>query len=139
MNLKGMLVGNPWTDDYYDGGSTIEWIYTHALCSKDAYDAVVRECGALKFSKRTHDRLSNLEFLMSHEPVDPARATQSCNGAMQEVFKQVGSDINQVRCARGVEKVDSYNPRSTTSMLLVFMADLLIATIIRMFTSTSTR
>jgi len=95
INLAGMLVGNPWTDDNIDGGSTVDWIYSHALVSLDAYQAVNQECGNLKFSKKTHDRLSARDFLMSHVAADPARRVGSCDSAMQRLYNEIGNQIDQ--------------------------------------------
>lgn len=40
LNLKGMLVGNPWTDDNLDGNAVPAFIYSHALCSLDTWQLV---------------------------------------------------------------------------------------------------
>lgn len=95
VNVQAMFVGNPWTDDTIDGGSTIDWVYNHALCSLDAYNAVNRECGALKFSKATHDKLPLRDFFLSHTPVNASRRVGSCNSAMNKVYNEITDDIDQ--------------------------------------------
>ena len=98
INLKGMLVGNPWTSDVYDGGSTIDWIYNHALASKSTYDEVQHECGALKLSKlRGRDFLPPRDFLRAHEPADMSnvRSPASCNRAQEKFSREVGDRIDQ--------------------------------------------
>lgn len=95
MPLKGMMVGNPWTDDVLDGGSIIPWIFNHALASKSAYDAVMRECGNMKFSKRSHPRMNVTTMLASLEPANAAFATPKCDAAQQKFMSEIGDDINQ--------------------------------------------
>jgi carboxypeptidase C (cathepsin A) len=96
INLQGFLVGNPWTDDNIDGASTTDWIYYHGLVSLNAYNAVKEACGTMSLSKATRDHLPLKQYLMSLKPSNAnASSLQSCNGAINNFYNEIGPDIDQ--------------------------------------------
>lgn len=44
LNIKGWLVGNPWTDAYYNNLAAAEWWYTHDLISDEVHKALIQSC-----------------------------------------------------------------------------------------------
>ncbi|OWZ21698.1 Serine protease [Phytophthora megakarya] len=46
VNLKGFAIGNPFTDNIIDGNSYIDYYYSHAMMSLEAYEKVKVACGA---------------------------------------------------------------------------------------------
>lgn len=63
INLKGFIVGNPETDDYYDYKGLLEYAWSHAVISDQEYEKAKRAC--------------NFKLL---------EWTPKCNEAMNEVF-----------------------------------------------------
>ncbi|KAG4929436.1 hypothetical protein JHK82_046501 [Glycine max] len=64
INLKGFIVGNPETDDYYDYKGLLEYAWSHAVISDQQYDKAKQVCDFKQFD-------------WSNE----------CNKAMNEVFQ----------------------------------------------------
>ncbi|KAE8882399.1 hypothetical protein PF005_g7956 [Phytophthora fragariae] len=46
VNLKGFAIGNPFTDNIIDGNAYIDYYYSHAMVSLEAYEKIKVECGA---------------------------------------------------------------------------------------------
>ncbi|CAH9080723.1 unnamed protein product, partial [Cuscuta europaea] len=44
INLKGIIVGNPETDDFYDYKGFLEYAWSHTVISDEEYDVAKREC-----------------------------------------------------------------------------------------------
>ncbi|CAH9104278.1 unnamed protein product [Cuscuta europaea] len=44
INLKGFIVGNPSTDNYYDQRGYLEYAWSHAVISDEEYELAKREC-----------------------------------------------------------------------------------------------
>jgi carboxypeptidase C (cathepsin A) len=44
IKLKGFLIGNPWTDAYYDNKGAVDFWYYHSLISDATYDAIQDNC-----------------------------------------------------------------------------------------------
>ncbi|XP_024400260.1 serine carboxypeptidase 24 isoform X2 [Physcomitrium patens] len=44
INLKGFLIGNPWTDSYYDNKGAVDFWYHHSLISDETYNEIQRSC-----------------------------------------------------------------------------------------------
>ncbi|XP_026429572.1 serine carboxypeptidase-like 26 [Papaver somniferum] len=65
VNLKGFLVGNPETDDFYDSRGLLEYAWSHAVISNQVYDQASIAC----------------DFKHLDWPVD-------CQKAMNLVFKE---------------------------------------------------
>ncbi|KAG6466590.1 serine carboxypeptidase-like 26 [Zingiber officinale] len=65
INLKGFLVGNPETDDYYDSKGLLEYAWSHSVVSDQVYELAKRVCD-----------FKLLDW------------TNRCNEAMNAVFKQ---------------------------------------------------
>ncbi|EEC78565.1 hypothetical protein OsI_18545 [Oryza sativa Indica Group] len=65
INLKGFIVGNPLTDDYYDSKGLAEYAWSHAIVSDQVYERIKKTCN-FKNSNWTDD----------------------CNAAMNIIFSQ---------------------------------------------------
>ncbi|XP_066306264.1 serine carboxypeptidase-like 26 [Miscanthus floridulus] len=65
INLKGFMVGNPLTDDYYDSKGLAEYAWSHSVVSDEVYDRIKKVCDF---------RVSNW--------------TDDCDKAMNTVFSQ---------------------------------------------------
>lgn len=65
INLKGFMVGNPETDDYYDTKGLLEYAWSHAVISDQLYEKAKQMCDFKS-------------FFWSNE----------CNSAMSQVFAQ---------------------------------------------------
>ncbi|RAW29107.1 hypothetical protein PC110_g14528 [Phytophthora cactorum] len=46
VNLKGFAIGNPFTDNIIDGNAYIDYYYSHAMVSLEAYEKIKVICGA---------------------------------------------------------------------------------------------
>lgn len=46
VNLKGFAIGNPFTDNLIDGNAYVDYYYSHALVSLEAYEEIKAHCGA---------------------------------------------------------------------------------------------
>ncbi|ETI46887.1 hypothetical protein F441_08770 [Phytophthora nicotianae CJ01A1] len=46
VNLKGFAIGNPFTDNIIDGNAYIDYYYSHAMVSLEAYEKIKVQCGA---------------------------------------------------------------------------------------------
>ncbi|CEG45306.1 serine protease family [Plasmopara halstedii] len=46
VNLKGFAIGNPFTDNLIDGNAYIDYYYSHAMVSLEAYETIKVQCGA---------------------------------------------------------------------------------------------
>ncbi|KAJ1261817.1 hypothetical protein BS78_09G059600 [Paspalum vaginatum] len=44
INLKGFIVGNPITNDYYDSKGLVEYAWSHAVVSDDVYARIKKNC-----------------------------------------------------------------------------------------------
>nr|TKW14265.1 hypothetical protein SEVIR_5G157100v2 [Setaria viridis] len=65
INLKGFMVGNPLTDDYYDSKGLAEYAWSHSVVSDEVYERIKKVCDF---------RISNW--------------TDDCDKAMTTVFSQ---------------------------------------------------
>nr|CAB3451344.1 unnamed protein product [Digitaria exilis] len=66
INLKGILVGNAVTDNYYDNIGTVSYWWTHAMISDRTYKAILKSCN---FSSINVSRFCNraMNYAMNHE------------------------------------------------------------------------
>ncbi|KAF0931085.1 hypothetical protein E2562_002449 [Oryza meyeriana var. granulata] len=66
INLKGILVGNGVTDNYYDNIGTVTYWWTHAMISDTTYKAIMSSCN---FTSANVSRLCNraMSYAMNHE------------------------------------------------------------------------
>lgn len=44
IKLKGFLIGNPWTDSYYDNKGAVDFWYHHSLISDETYNEIQKSC-----------------------------------------------------------------------------------------------
>ncbi|KAJ8767354.1 hypothetical protein K2173_017398 [Erythroxylum novogranatense] len=54
INLKGFIVGNPETNDYYDDKGVLEYAWSHAVISDELYNKAKNVCD-FRISKRSDD------------------------------------------------------------------------------------
>eukprot|EP00253_Pinus_taeda_P011192 PITA_11192 len=61
INLKGFMVGNPLTDDYYDNTGRIQYWWSHALISDATYNNIINNCNfkQLNFSTACDNYLND--------------------------------------------------------------------------------
>ncbi|EMS64875.1 Serine carboxypeptidase 24 [Triticum urartu] len=66
INLKGILVGNAVTDNYYDNIGTVTYWWTHAMISDGTYRAILKLCN---FSSANVSNACNraMSYAMNHE------------------------------------------------------------------------
>ncbi|XP_072973915.1 serine carboxypeptidase 24-like isoform X1 [Typha angustifolia] len=66
INLKGVLVGNAVTDNYYDNIGTVSYWWTHAMISDRSYRSILASCNfaAAKTSRRCDHAV---DYVMNHE------------------------------------------------------------------------
>ncbi|CAD6241944.1 unnamed protein product [Miscanthus lutarioriparius] len=66
INLKGILVGNAVTDNYYDNIGTVTYWWTHAMISDRTYKAIIKSCN---FSSSNISRFCNraMNYAMNQE------------------------------------------------------------------------
>ncbi|KAF0927519.1 hypothetical protein E2562_034010 [Oryza meyeriana var. granulata] len=65
INLKGFIVGNPLTNDYYDSKGLAEYAWSHAVVSDQVYDHIKKTCN-----------------------FNDSNWTDDCNTAMNIIFSQ---------------------------------------------------
>jgi hypothetical protein len=44
VNFKGWLVGNPWTDAYYNNLGAMDWLQTHDFISDELHTGIIQNC-----------------------------------------------------------------------------------------------
>ncbi|KAH9806352.1 serine carboxypeptidase 24 [Citrus sinensis] len=68
INLKGFIVGNAVTDNYYDSIGTVTFWWTHSMISDKTYRSIINHCNfsAEKSSKKCDDTVN---YAMNHEPM----------------------------------------------------------------------
>ncbi|CAH9144531.1 unnamed protein product, partial [Cuscuta epithymum] len=66
INLKGFIVGNAVTDNYYDNIGTVTFWWTHALISDKTYKNILKSCNftSTESSSKCDDAVS---YAMNHE------------------------------------------------------------------------
>ncbi|XP_044463150.1 serine carboxypeptidase 24-like [Mangifera indica] len=66
INLKGFIVGNAVTDNYYDSVGTVTFWWTHSMISDQTYKSILKYCNftAEKSSKECDDAVY---YAMNHE------------------------------------------------------------------------
>ncbi|KAL5700338.1 Serine carboxypeptidase-like 26 [Ranunculus cassubicifolius] len=50
INLKGFIVGNPETEDYYDNKGILDYAWTHAVISDQVYEEANKKCNFKKYN-----------------------------------------------------------------------------------------
>nr|XP_048322293.1 serine carboxypeptidase-like 33 [Ziziphus jujuba var. spinosa] len=100
INLKGFIVGNPETDDYYDYKGLLEYAWSHAVISDQLYEKAKQVC----------------DFKLSIW-------SEECNKAMSQVFEEYREiDIYNIYAPRCLiknnnAKNDSNNTESLTKVM----------------------
>ncbi|KAF3452946.1 hypothetical protein FNV43_RR03379 [Rhamnella rubrinervis] len=66
LNIKGFIVGNAVTDNYYDSIGTVTFWWTHAMISDQTYKSIIKHCNfsAEKSSKLCDDTVN---YATNHE------------------------------------------------------------------------
>ncbi|CAN6450362.1 unnamed protein product [Victoria cruziana] len=66
INLKGLLVGNPVTDNYYDNLGTVNYWWSHALISDATYKSILKLCN-FSGTKNSDNCSDVLNYAVGHE------------------------------------------------------------------------
>ncbi|XP_073062513.1 serine carboxypeptidase 24-like [Primulina eburnea] len=66
INLKGFIVGNAVTDNYYDNVGTVTYWWSHSMISDKTYKLIMKECD-FKLVKTSHKCDKSLNYAMNHE------------------------------------------------------------------------
>ncbi|XP_057428613.1 serine carboxypeptidase 24 [Lotus japonicus] len=66
LNLKGFIVGNAVTDDYYDGVGTVTYWWSHSMISDHSYNSILKYCNFTerKTTKKCDDAVG---YAINHE------------------------------------------------------------------------
>lgn len=64
INLKGFIVGNPITNDYYDSKGLAEYAWSHAVVPDEVYERIKKKCN-FKNSNWTDDCNAEMSFIFS--------------------------------------------------------------------------
>ncbi|WOL13893.1 hypothetical protein Cni_G22673 [Canna indica] len=84
VNLKGILVGNAVTDNYYDSIGTVSYWWTHAMVSDTTYRSILSACN-FSSAKTSHECDRIVSYAMNHEFGDIDQYsiyTPSCTSAV---------------------------------------------------------
>lgn len=66
INLKGFIVGNAVTDNYYDGIGTVTYWWSHSMISDKTYKTILKNCNFR--SDKTSDKCDEvMDYAMNHE------------------------------------------------------------------------
>ncbi|KAJ8751067.1 hypothetical protein K2173_016248 [Erythroxylum novogranatense] len=66
INIKGLLVGNGVTDNYYDSIGTVTYWWTHSMISDKTYREILKNCN-FKEEKATQKCDDTVYYAMNHE------------------------------------------------------------------------
>jgi carboxypeptidase C (cathepsin A) len=85
INLQGIMVGNPWSDSFYDNAAVPPFIYYHSLCSLPTYEMVVQYCidnsfAAMALEQPFHENVPNRLVGLFDE----------CDQALDMMYEEMG-------------------------------------------------
>jgi len=113
INLQGMLVGNPWTDNFIDSWSVPPFIFYHHLCSLPTWEAVDQAC-------MENTSIDVDAPFVDYKPRRVRGLTTDCGDALNKMYAEVGNFINQydiyAPCLSGVG-LDCQNYTAETNYL----------------------
>lgn len=66
INLKGFIVGNAVTDNYYDGIGTVTYWWSHSMISDKTYKSILKNCN-FKTDKTSEKCDEAVDYAMNHE------------------------------------------------------------------------
>ncbi|ONK68926.1 uncharacterized protein A4U43_C05F17470 [Asparagus officinalis] len=66
INLKGFIVGNAVTDNYYDSLGTVSYWWTHSMISDRTYRSIISSCNFTS-SNTSHECDHAMNYAMNHE------------------------------------------------------------------------
>jgi len=78
-----MLIGNPWSDIFYDSWSVPPFVYFHSLCSYETYQLVVEYC-------IDNDSIAFTEVFADYKPRMLRGAYDECDQALQQMYDEMG-------------------------------------------------
>ncbi|KAL1343301.1 serine carboxypeptidase-like 33 [Arachis hypogaea] len=70
INLKGFIVGNPKTDDYYDNKGLVEYAWSHAVISDQQYDKAKQVCDFKKSEWSNECNIAMNEIFTDYSEID---------------------------------------------------------------------
>ncbi|TVU21048.1 hypothetical protein EJB05_30659 [Eragrostis curvula] len=113
INLKGFMVGNPLTDDYYDSKGLAEYAWSHAVVSDEVYERIKKVCN-FKFSNWTDecDKAMSIVFEQYHEIDIYNIYAPRCNLAQSAVapsFDQALATNDQEHFRRRIRMFSGYD------------------------------
>ncbi|GFQ02239.1 serine carboxypeptidase-like 33 [Phtheirospermum japonicum] len=94
INLKGFIVGNPETNDYYDYKGMVEYAWSHSVISDEEYDKVKQACAfrLVNWSTQCVDAMNimfntynEIDIYNIYAPSCPKNKTSSSNLGIQNV------------------------------------------------------
>lgn len=89
INLKGFIVGNAVTDDYYDSIGTVTYWWTHSIISDTTYKSILKYCNfSAEINSNECDEI--VSYAMNHEFGDIDQYsiyTPSCSQVLTKRFK----------------------------------------------------
>jgi len=94
INLKGILVGNPWTDSVIDTNSIPPFIFYHHLCSFETWNLLQEACNLTSIGEQ-HSLLINKQPFHDHKPRRLRGRADPCDHATQLMYDEVGDNTNQ--------------------------------------------
>jgi len=97
LNLQGFAVGNPWTDDVIDSNSVPPFIWSHGLCSYATWVQVQQSCGITADKGKIQPTPKFIENMKKRQSLREKYYSpdMSCNQALNNMYNEVGNDINQ--------------------------------------------
>jgi len=93
INLRGILVGNPYTDDVIDDNSLAPFIFYHHLCSLATWRLVETSCNLSDISVRS--LLTPAKEYHDYRRRVPESPHASCSQALAKMNSEMGDNTNQ--------------------------------------------
>ncbi|KAF9620895.1 hypothetical protein IFM89_015292 [Coptis chinensis] len=93
INLKGFIVGNPETEDYYDSTGLLEYAWSHAVISDQLYEQAKQACNfknpnwteqCIKFMTLLYKEYHEIDIYNIFAPSCPKNASSSAHMAFFE-------------------------------------------------------
>ncbi|KAJ7555078.1 hypothetical protein O6H91_05G021400 [Diphasiastrum complanatum] len=101
INLKGFLIGNPWTDAYSDNLGSFDFYHSHSMISDETHDAIIKHCDMVD---------------------DIYTDSNSKNDRCQQAALQADSDLGQVNVDYIYGPACNSRPSSRSTKRFLFLA-----------------
>ncbi|XP_057420969.1 serine carboxypeptidase-like 26 [Lotus japonicus] len=106
INLKGFIVGNPETEDYYDYKGLLEYAWSHAVISDQQYDKAKQVCDFKQFQWSNECNKAMNEVFQDYSEIDiyniyaPKCRLNSTSAIASEGLEQLTKGRNDYRMKR---------------------------------------